>query len=92
MHGKGIGAGESPAADDHRDQATVLRHVLALHPTHLTFPELAAEVCEDPDDFTEGDALTRAVRDLAVSGLLRMNGLHVVPTRAAIHFDSLSDA
>lgn len=77
---------------DARDQRIVLTRVLALHPTHLTFPELAAEVCEDPDDFAEGDALARAVRDLAVAGLLQMNGLQVVPTRAALHFDSLSDA
>lgn len=91
MQSKGIGAGESPADDDLRDQATVLRRVLALHPTQMTFPELAREVCEDPDDFAEGDALARAVRDLGVAGLLRMNGVHVVPTRAAIHFDRLSD-
>lgn len=76
---------------DARDQRIVLARVLALHPSHVSFPELAAEVCEDPDDFTEGDALARAVRDLATAGLLRMNGAHVVPTRAALHFVSLSD-
>jgi hypothetical protein len=92
MQAKGIGAGDSPADDDLRDQATVLRRVLALHPTSLTFPELAAEVCEDPDDFKEGDALARAVRDLAAAGLLRMNGVLLVPTQAALHFDRLSDA
>ncbi len=81
----------SPAGEDARYQRTVLTRILALHPSHLTFPELAAEVCEDPDDFKEGDALARAVRDLAISGLLRMNGSHVVPTRAALHFDALSD-
>jgi hypothetical protein len=90
MRHKGIGAGDPPtAADDLRDQRIVLTHVLALHPTHLTFSELAPEVCEDPDDFREGDALARAVRDLAAAGLLRMSGLHVVPTRAAVHFDRL---
>lgn len=67
----------------------MLRRVLALHPTHLTLPELAAEVCDDPDDFAEGDALARAVRDLAAAGLLRMNGVVVMATRPAIYFDSL---
>jgi hypothetical protein len=76
---------------DLRAQEAVMRHVLALHPTHLTLPELAREVCEDPDDFSEGDALARAVRDLGAAGLLRMNGIYVVPTRAALHFDSLLD-
>jgi DNA-binding XRE family transcriptional regulator len=85
MQSKGIGAGESPHEDDLRDQATVLRHVLALHPTNLTLPKLAAEVCENPDDFTEGDAVARAVRDLASAGLLRMDGIHLVPTQAALH-------
>ncbi len=91
MQSKGIGVGDSPAADDLRDQRVVLTRVLALHPNRLTLPELAREVCEDPGDFTEGDALARAVRDLAAAGLLRMSGVHVVPTRAAIHFDRLSD-
>lgn len=79
----------TPAREDARCQRVVLTHVLALHPTHLPLPELAQEVCEDPDDFSEGDALARAVRDLGVAGLLRMNGIYVVPTRAALHFDSL---
>lgn len=64
--------------------------VLTLHPTHLTMPELAAEVLDDPDDFAEGDALARAVRDLGVAGLVRMNGPAVMPTRAAVHFDTLN--
>ena len=82
----------TPAEEDAQTESVVLSRVLALHPAHLTMPELAAEVCQDPEDFAEGDALARAVRDLTVAGLLRMNGVHVVPTRAALHFDSLSDA
>jgi hypothetical protein len=92
MHYDPNEGGPSPAGEDTRDQRALLTRVLALHPTHLTLPELAREVCEDPDDFAEGDALARAVRDLAAAGLLRMNGLVVMPTRAAIHFDSLTDA
>lgn len=89
---RGSGDPLTPAEEDARTERIVLRRVLALHPTHLTLPELATEVCEDPDDFAEGDALARAVRDLGVAGLLRMNGPVVIPTRAAVHFDALNDA
>jgi hypothetical protein len=81
----------TPAEEDAMMESVVLSRVLALHPTHLTMPELAAEVLEDPDDFAEGDALARAVRDLGAAGLVRMNGVLVMPTRAALHFDSLPD-
>lgn len=80
----------TPAEEDAKTERTVLMRVLTLHPTHLTMPELASEVLEDPDDFAEGDALARAVRDLGAAGLVRMNGILVMPTRAAVHFDSLN--
>lgn len=80
----------TPAEEDKRTERIVLMRVLTLHPTHLTMPELAAEVLEDPNNFAEGDALARAVRDLGVAGLVRMNGAVVMPTRAAVHFDSLN--
>lgn len=76
-----------------RDDAVVQRAVLALvlaeHPTQMTFPELARELFDDPDDFLAGDALARAVRDLAAIGLLHSNGLFVLPTRAALRFHDL---
>ena len=80
----------TPAGDDARAQHAVLIRVLALHPTNLTLPELSREVCEDSESFEEGDAVARAVRDLAAAGLLRMNGALIVPTRAAVHFDGLN--
>jgi hypothetical protein len=79
----------TPVEEDRKVQRAVLALVLREHPTHLTFPELAAEVCEDPNDFAEGDALARAVRDLGVESLLRSDGLHVLPTRAALYFERL---
>jgi hypothetical protein len=88
---RGSGDPRSPAEEDARTERMVLRRVLELHPTHLTLPELAADLCKDPDDFAEGDALARAVRDLTVAGLLRTNGVIVMATRAAIHFDRLND-
>lgn len=79
----------TPAEEDAKIQRIVLMVVLAHHPTHLTVPELAAEIVDNPDDFGEGDALARAVRDLGAAGLVRMVGTVVMPTRAAVHFDSL---
>lgn len=76
----------SPADEDTKTERSVLMQVLAQHPTYLTMSELAAAVLEDPDDFAEGDALARAVRDLGAAGLVRMNGALVMPTRAALHF------
>ncbi len=86
---RGSGDPLTPAQEDERTERAVLRHVLSLHPIHLTFPELAAEVCEDPEDFAEGDALARAVRDLTAVGLLRSNGVLVMPTRSAVYFERL---
>ena len=79
----------SPADEDTKAERSVLMQVLAQHPTYRTMSELAAAVLEDPDDFAEGDALARAVRDLGAAGLVRMNGALVMPTRAALHFDRL---
>ncbi|HEX2096163.1 MAG TPA: hypothetical protein VHF50_02205 [Solirubrobacterales bacterium] len=90
MQSKGIGAGD-PLADDLRTQRAVLLHVVALDPTRLTLAEIATAICEDPDDFAEGDAVARAVRDLAAAGLVRMDGATVAPTLATLHFDRLSN-
>jgi len=78
------------AEEDARTERRVLTHVLHNRPTHRTMPELVRELCDDPEDFAEGDALARAVRDLVASGLLRMEGETVVPTRAAVHFERIT--
>jgi len=77
------------AEADARAEATVLRWLLAQHPIQITFEELVREICEQPDDFAERDALERAVRDLAGSGLVHRNGDFVLPSRAALRFDEL---
>lgn len=79
----------TPAAEDARAEATVLRWLLALHPVQITFEELRRDICEDPDDFGERDGLERAVRDLVATGLLHRSGDFVVPSRAALRFDEL---
>ena len=79
------GAGDGGGAIE----SVVLRQALVLHPSQATVDELVLEIAADPLDFAERDAIERAVRDLARSGLLHRNGDFVFPTRAALRFDEL---
>lgn len=81
----------TPAEDDDAVEATVLRQLLALHPAQVTVAELRRELAADADDFAQRDAVERAVRDLAASGLLHRSGELVFPSRAALRFDELLD-
>lgn len=73
-------------AQDLRDQGVVLIHVLTRHPTLLTIPDLVREITSGSEEFAEGDAMERAVRDLTGVGLLTCpNGL-ALPTPAALRF------
>jgi hypothetical protein len=69
--------------DDARTQRAVLSLVLNEHPALLAAGEVEREV-------GAGDATERAMRDLAGAGLLRREGVTVLPTRAALHFDRLA--
>lgn len=79
----------APAAEDAVTEAAVLRQLLALHPAPVTAGELLREVAGDAPDFAQSDAVARAVRDLAVAGLLHRSGDLVLPSRAALRFDEL---
>lgn len=80
-------AGDAPTAvQDIRDQGITLMHVLHRHPTLLTVPDLIREVTSGSEDFAEGDAVLRAVRELAGVGLLRRAGGLAVPSPAALRF------
>jgi len=79
----------STQAEDERDQAAVLTHVLALHPAQLTIPDLVREVMAGAAEFEGGDRIERAIRDLTGAGLLHCPGGLVVPSRAALRFDEL---
>ena len=73
-------------AQDLRDQGVVLIHVLQRHPTLLTIPDLVREITAGSDDFAEGDAVERAVRDLTGVGLLMCPSGLAAPTPAALRF------
>lgn len=70
-------------SDDARAQRAVLSLVLDEHPTLLAASEIKREV-------GSGDETERAMRDLRGAGLLRGEGVTVLPTRAALHFDRLA--
>jgi hypothetical protein len=54
------------------------------HPAVLSNAEILREFGDG-----EADRVERAIRDLAGAGLLRREGQSILPTRAALHFESL---
>lgn len=88
MHHKANGArpSRSQHAQDIRDQAVVLTFVLTLHPDHLTIPDLARSLNDQPRDFKRPDAVERAVRELTGVGLVEIGSGRVQPTAAALRF------
>jgi len=79
----------SNETDDLRDQRVVLTYVLAIHPAHLRVPEIVREITAGSEEFSEGDGVERAIRDLTGAGLLCCPGGVVMPTQAALHADRL---
>ena len=75
--------------EDLRDQAVVLTQVLALHPAHLTVPELVREITAGASDFDAEDRYQRAVDNLCGAGLLHLSAGLVSPTRVALLFNRL---
>jgi hypothetical protein len=75
---------------DEELQRVVLDVILREYPVLLTYPAIACELFENPDDLIGGMALARAVRDLVVAGLLHSNGFLVLPSRSALHLKRLS--
>ena len=62
----------APALDavtDDEMQRVVLAVVLREYPVLLTFPAIACELFENPDDTVGGMALARAVRELVKGGI-----------------------
>ena len=79
-------------AQDVREQAIVLTHVLALEPDHRTILGLARALDAEPRDFERPDAVERAVRDLTCVGLLEISSGEVHPTPAARRFLELVES
>lgn len=81
----------SEAALDDQMQISVLSFLLDLYPASLTFDEVLAEFTGlENGPFGEQDRISRAVRDLACSGLLHRHDEFLVPTRAATRFGAIA--
>jgi len=78
-----------PAREDARTEAAVLQQLLSLHPVQLTRAEVVREVAGGAGAFEETDLVERAIDQLAVAGLVHLNGEIVLPTRAALRFNEL---
>lgn len=79
--------------EDEQVEAAVLRQVLELQPDVLTQEELIRELTGGGSKaFSDVDAVERAVRDLAATGLFHPLGEDelVRPTRAAVRYFELS--
>lgn len=83
--------GRTTWAEDESVESAVLRQLLDLHPTQLTLEELMREMSANRRVFAERDAIERAVRELAATGLLHSGENFVSPTRAALRFSELLD-
>lgn len=79
----------TPTDDDAAVEAAVLGQLLAHHPGQITFDELVREIAPGAGDFSQRDAVERAVRDLGAAGLVHRSGELVLPSRAARRFDEL---
>jgi hypothetical protein len=79
----------TPGTEDTTVEAAVLRQLLALYPVQLTVDELVREIGGETRDFALEDAVERAVRDLAATGLAHRSGDVVLPSRAALRLDEL---
>lgn len=89
--GDGADAGASTAALDLRDQGAILVQVLTLHPAHLRRAELVHEVTAGSSEFSDLDRFGRAITDLVAVGLLIESAELVLPTRAALRFNEISE-
>jgi hypothetical protein len=93
MHDQPRGAGDSramtTAEEDAREERRVLREVLTIYPESLTLEELTRELTVGSSEYSDKDAIERAVRDLIGCGLLHRLGELVLPTRPAVVFHAL---
>jgi hypothetical protein len=81
----------APADGGDQIERTVLEEVVALHPDHLSLPELVRKMTVG-DDWSEKEGIEEAVRELRGAGLLRQVGELLAPTYAALRFAALVDS
>lgn len=90
---RGGGADRAMTTDDEdtREERRVLREVLTYYPGSFTVDELIRELTVGSTKFGDQDAVRRAVRELASTGLVHEMDGFLLPTRSAVHFHELAD-
>jgi len=81
MQDKAKSAG--PGGEDRNYERVILAHVVEAQPATLRLSDLIREFVGS-DEFSERDAVERAVRELVKGGLLFRAECGVLPTRAAL--------
>ncbi len=95
MQDKPSGAGDEQRAkttveEDAHEERRVLREVLSIYPESFTLDELVRELtAASPPQFSDEDAVRRAIRELTAVGLIHRVGDLVLPTRSATVFYTL---
>jgi hypothetical protein len=87
--GPGAAGCPTTADEDIREERRVLREVLSIYPESLTLGELVRELAVGSSEFSDRDAIERAVRNLIAVGLIHQIGALVLPTRPAVIFYAL---
>jgi hypothetical protein len=78
-------------AEDRKLQRALLALALDCHPEHLTVLALGQAIAGEDAGAAEADAFARALRDLALAGLLQTRAGRVSPTTAALRFHHLEE-
>jgi hypothetical protein len=88
--GPGAAGRPTTADEDAREERRVLREVLSIYPESFRLDELVRELTAgSPPQFSDEDAIRRAVGELTAVGLLHRVGDLVLPTRTAAVFYAL---
>jgi hypothetical protein len=80
------------ADEDARIERLVLLATLDAYPEIYSKNELVREITQDPREFAICDAVERVVTELSAIGLLYTFGPLVIPSRAALRVNRLTDA
>jgi hypothetical protein len=80
---------QTPESEDSKWQSAVLNVLLDAHPEPFTKGELAAAMLKADAGFSERDELARAIKELITVGLVHQNGIVLLPSRAAVHYEKL---
>jgi hypothetical protein len=78
------------AEEDAKAEFAVLHIAIDAYPELFTENELVSVLADNPQKFVQHDAAMRAILALSTVGLLHRSSPLIVPSRAALRFDRLT--